>query len=138
MSGNIDPTEQQFGKMMKMDDDGPIHMLNLVRLNEKAKYEDGRTATGAEAYRTYSKETAPIFSGVGGKIVWSGDPKLVVIGPGDEHWDVAFIAAYPSAAAFGNMVKDPAYQRIVFHRQAAVRDSRLIRMAPQENGAIFG
>jgi len=138
MSGNIDPTRDQFGKMMKMADDGPINMLNLIRLNDTAKYEDGRKATGAEAYRTYSKETGPIFAGVGGKIIWSGAPQLVLIGPEDEHWDIAFIASYPSAAAFGEMVGDEAYQKIVFHRQAAVLDSRLIRMAPQENGADFG
>ena len=138
MIGNIDPTREQFSKMMKMADDCPIHMLNLICLNDTAKYEDGRAATGAEAYRTYSKETGPIFAGVGGKIIWSGDPKLVLIGPGDERWDIAFIAAYPSAAAFGKMVSDEAYQRIVYHRQAAVRESRLIRMAPQENGADFG
>ncbi len=138
MSGHIDPTREQFGTMMKMIGDGPINMLNLIRLNETAKYEDGRAATGAEAYGTYSKEAGPIFTGVGGQIVWSGEPKLVLIGPEDEYWDIAFIAAYPSAAAFGKMVADEAYQKIVFHRQAAVRDSRLIRMAPQENGADFG
>ena len=138
MSGNIDPTRDQFGKMMKMTDDGPINMLNLIRLNSAAKYEDGRSVTGAEAYRTYSKEVGPIFNRVGGQIVWSGAPKLVVIGPENEHWDLAFIASYPSAAAFGEMVSDEAYQKIVFHRQAAVLDSRLIRMAPQENSADFG
>ncbi len=138
MSGHIDPTRDQFAAMMKMDDDGPINMLNLIRLNDQAKYSDGRAASGAEAYQTYSKEAGPIFARVGGQIVWSGNPKLILIGPQDERWDIAFIAAYPSAAAFGEMVKDEAYQRIVFHRQAAVDDSRLIRMAPLKTGAEFG
>jgi uncharacterized protein (DUF1330 family) len=138
MSSSIDPSREQFSRMMKIAHDGPVHMLNLIRLREKAAYEDGRDATGAEAYKSYGKESAPIFSRVGGKIVHAWDPKLVLIGPEDEAWDIAFIAEYPSAAAFGEMVKDPAYQAIVFHRQAAVADSRLIRLHPREAGSGFG
>jgi len=138
MAGHIDPTREQFGAMMKMADDDAVQMLNLIRLNETARYEDGRETTGAEAYKTYGKESGPIFARVGGKIVWAGNPKLVLIGPDDERWDIAFIAEYPSAAAFGEMVKDEAYQQAVKHRQAAVADSRLIRMAPRPVGAGFG
>lgn len=138
MTGFIDPTREQFGAMMALPDDGPINMLNLIRLREKADYEDGREATGAEAYTAYGKESGPIFTGVGGKIVHAWDPKLTLIGPSSEKWDIAFIAEYPNAAAFAEMVKNPAYQAIVFHRQAAVADSRLIRLHPTERGAVFG
>jgi len=138
MTGNIDPTREQFAAMMKLPDEGPIHMLNLIRLREKAAYEDGRDATGAEAYAAYGKESGPIFTGVGGRIAHAWDPKLTLIGPEAERWDIAFIAEYPNAAAFGEMVKDPAYQAIVFHRQAAVSDSRLIRLQPRDGGSVFG
>ncbi len=138
MTGSIDPTRDQFGAMMKLPDNGPIHMLNLIRLRKTARYEDGRAATGAEAYAAYGKESGPIFARVGGRIVHAWDPKLTLIGPETESWDIAFIAEYPSAAAFGEMVKDPAYQAIVFHRQAAVADSRLIRLHPRDGGAVFG
>ena len=138
MSGYIDPTREGFSAMMKLPDDGPVHMLNLIRLNEKAAYEDGRDATGAEAYAAYGRESAPIFKRVGGHIAWAGDPAHVLIGPEEERWDIAFIAEYPNAAAFAEMVKDPAYQAIVYHRQAAVEDSRLIRMAPRTPRGAFG
>lgn len=138
MSRHIDPTREQFGAMMKLGDDGPIWMLNLIRLRKKAKYEDGREATGAEAYATYGRESEPMFKKVGGKIVFAGSPKLVVIGPDDEEWDLCFIAEYPSASAFGDMVKNPDYQAVVFHRSAAVKDSRLIRMKPGAAGKLFG
>lgn len=138
MSNLIDPTREQFGAMMKMSDDGPVNMLNLIRLNETANYDDGRKTTGAEAYRAYGEESRPIFERVGGRIIWSGEPKLMLIGPEDELWDIAFIAEYPSAAAFGEMVKDETYQKIVHHRQAAVKESRLIRMAPRQTGVGFG
>ena len=50
-----------------------------------------------------------------------------MIGPRDENWDLAFIARYPTGAAFIAMLKDPYYQAAVVHRQAGVADSRLIR-----------
>ncbi len=137
MTAHVDPTREQLGAMMKMADDGPIHMLNMLRFRDHAAYEDGREATGAEAYAAYGAESGPIFKRVGGKIAYSWSPKLVLIGPDAEYWDMIFVAEYPNAAAFGDMVKDPEYQKAVKHRQAAVEDSRLIRMKPGEAGATF-
>lgn len=138
MAGHIDPTREAFGAFRRLPDEGTVHMLNLVRLRAAALYLDGRAATGAEAYAAYGRESGPIFRRVGGKIVWSGDFRLLLIGPNDEHWDICFIAAYPNAAAFVEMVKNPDYQKAVLHRQAAVEDSRLIRTSPREAGAGFG
>ena len=138
MSKHVDPTKSQFAAFTSLPDDGPIWMLNLIRLRKKAKYADGREATGAEAYADYGRSSAPFFIGVGGKIVWAGKPQAVLIGPDDEQWDMAFIAEYPNAAAFIAMVKNPLYQAIVHHRQAAVKTSRLIRMAPGSPGKLFG
>lgn len=138
MAHYTDPTREQFGEMMKLPDEGPVQMLNLIRLREKAVYEDGRVASGEEAYRAYGAESGPVFAGVGGRIVSAWEPKLVLIGPQDETWDIAFIAEYPGAAAFGEMVKNPDYQKAVKHRQAAVSDSRLIRLHAREGDKIFG
>lgn len=135
---HIDPTPAQFGAFKDLPRDTPINMLNLVRLRDQAAYEDGRVATGAEAYKTYGEKSGPIFAGVGGAILWRGRPETVLIGPAEEAWDVAFIARYPDGAAFLKMVTDPAYQAIVHHRQAAVADSRLIRLADLPGGAKFG
>ncbi|MCC0043069.1 MAG: DUF1330 domain-containing protein [Brucellaceae bacterium] len=134
----IDPTREMFGKFRGLEEEGPIHMLNLVRLRDQAEYQDGTEATGAEAYASYGRESGPIFRRVGGRIAWSGDFRLMLIGPEDEQWDLCFIAEYPSGAAFVEMVKDPDYQKAVRHRQAAVLDSRLIRLAPRSAGAGFG
>ena len=79
-----------------------------------------------------------MFQRVGGRIVWRGRPEQVVIGPPDERWDIAFIARYPTAAAFLEMVTDPGYRVAVLHRQAAVDDSRLIRMAELPSSDDFG
>lgn len=137
MSRHIDPDREAFRQFAKMEVDGPIHMLNLVKLLEKAVYEDGREATGAEAYAAYGRESAPIMSAVGGKIAWRGVPRFPLIGPGDETWDIGFLAAYPSKDAFIAMVKNPTYQSIVYHRQAAVLTSRLYCFSPTKAGENF-
>ena len=134
---NIDPTRAQFEAFKNLPRDKPVNMLNLLKLRYKAVYEDGRDATGAEAYKAYGAESGPIFQRVGGKILWRGKPETVLIGPETEQWHIAFIARYPTAGAFLEMVTDPAYQAVVFHRQAAVEDSRLIRMADLPDAETF-
>src|SRR5690349_1662175 len=138
MTGHIDPTKETFAEFRADDRPGPIHMLNLVRLHAHAHYPDGRKATGAEAYASYGRESGPVFERLGGSIVWQGRFELMLIGPSDERWDLCFIAQYPSVAAFVEMIRDPVYREAVKHRQAAVEDSRLIRLAPLAPGKNFG
>lgn len=138
MSGHVDPTKQTFAAFRENDRPGPIHMLNLVRLHAQARYPDGRSATGAQAYAAYGRDSGPVFARLGGRIVWQGRFELMLIGPAQEHWDLCFIAEYPSVSAFVEMIRDPAYREAVKHRQAAVEDSRLIRLAPLQPGKNFG
>jgi uncharacterized protein (DUF1330 family) len=138
MSHHVDPSREHFDAFKALPRDTPILMLNLIRLREQAAYPDGRSATGKAAYAAYSRESGPIFKRLGGRIVWRGKPEQVVIGPLDERWDVAFIARYPSATAFLQMVTDADYRVAVVHRQAAVDDSRLIRMAELPLSDDFG
>ena len=138
MTTYVNPTRERFAEFRALPDHGTIHMLNLVRLRERAAYEDGRDVSGLEAYRAYGRESAPVFKRVGGRQHWLGRLELVLTGPADERWDLVFIAEYPSAAAFVEMIRDPAYREAVKHRTAAVLDSRLIRLAPQPPGEGFG
>jgi uncharacterized protein (DUF1330 family) len=135
---SIDPTKERFAAFKDLPRDELVHMLNLVRLRDKAAYPDGREATGREAYQAYGRESGPVFRRLGGRQVWIGRPDLTLIGPADERWDIAFIAEYPSGAAFIAMLRDPVYREAVKHRQAAVADSRLIRLKPGRPGAGFG
>lgn len=138
MTGYIDPTKETFAAFRADDRPGPIHMLNLVRLHAQAKYPDGRKATGEEAYAAYGRDSGPVFARLGGSIVWQGKFELMLIGPGDEYWHHCFIAQYPSVGAFAEMIRDPIYREAVKHRQAAVEDSRLVRLAPLPVGKTFG
>lgn len=136
--GHIDPTHEQFAHFLSLDREGPIHMLNLVRVRALAEYPDGRQASGEDAYRSYARESGPVFARVGGKQHYIGRFECTLIGPSDERWDHVFIAEYPSFTAFQEMVRDPAYREAVKHRQAAVEDSRLIRLEPKTAAALFG
>jgi uncharacterized protein (DUF1330 family) len=144
MAGSIDPLRAQFDAFKALPRDTPIHMLNLIRLKPLADYPSdhpnhAKGMSGLEAYRAYGRTTAHIFRRVGGRQVWVGRPQTVVTGPADEHWDLAFIAEYPSAGAFLAMVTDPEYRELVKHRSAGVEDSRLVRMAPvADPGDGFG
>ncbi|MGI8705960.1 MAG: DUF1330 domain-containing protein [Sphingomicrobium sp.] len=148
MSGQdrlVDPDREAFEAFKRCPRDRAIEMVNLLRFRKRAAYPPdhplaGRRLSGAEAYRSYSSESAPVFARVGGTIVWSGVPEVVLIGPADERWDAAFIARYPTAAAFLEMITDAQYRKAVVHRQAAVETSRLIRTLPRQldNSRSFG
>jgi uncharacterized protein (DUF1330 family) len=139
----VDPSRENFNAFKALPRNTPIHMLNLVQYRERALYPEGHShahmnLTGAQAYAEYGRTSEAIFARVGGKTLWRGRMEAMVTGPTSETWDNAFIAQYPSAAAFLEMVTDPAYRLAVVHRQAAVLTSRLIRMAPAEAGKGFG
>lgn len=131
-------TANGFAEFRANDRAGPIQMLNLVQLHDRANYDDGRDATGADAYANYGRLSGPVLARVGGSIVWRGAMEQMLIGPQEKMWDLCFIAQYPSPEAFASMIKDPDYRKAVVHRQAGVCDSRLIRMAPLPVGDGFG
>ena len=137
MASHVDPSRERFAAFRSMARAGPVHMLNLIRFRDQAAYADGRVATGFEAYTAYGRESRPVFERVGGAIVWRGKFELMLIGPEGERWDECFIAHYPSPAAFVEMIRDPVYRQAVVHRQAAVLDSRLIRLGSVQAGAGF-
>lgn len=139
---HIDPTREAFETFKALPRDEPIWMLNLVRFRAQAEYpaeHDDATLgrSGKDAYREYSRTSGPVFARVGGQIVWRGVMQASLIGPADELWDTLFIARYPSAGAFLEMVTDAGYRRAVVHRQAAVETSRLIR-CQEMSGEGFG
>lgn len=139
MTGSVDPSRDAMAAFRDLPADQPIAMINLLRFRPEAAYAPGHPSHGAglsgqEAYKAYSQAAAAPFTRAGGRQVWVGQPELTVIGPADEAWDLAFIAEYPSGAAFLAMLQDPEYQAAVIHRQAAVADSRLIRCQPQTRG----
>jgi len=140
----IDPEREAWEVFKSLPRDQPIHMLNLIRLKPKAEYppdhpDHGKDLTGAEAYRAYGHAIAPVFQALGARQVWAGKPQVMVTGPQSEAWELAFIAEYPTAQAFIDMVRDPHYrEHVVPHRTAAVADSRLLRLEPLAGDGDLG
>ncbi|WP_170004837.1 DUF1330 domain-containing protein [Pseudopontixanthobacter vadosimaris] len=142
MTNHVDPTRAAFDAFKALPRDRPIHMLNLLLYRDEAHYPEGhhnagKGWTGREAYAEYGRTSEPIFRRVGGSVVWRGIFQNMLTGP-EKQWHDGFIAAYPHAGAFLEMVTDPEYQKAVINRQAAVQDSRLIRFSPGEAGGGFG
>jgi uncharacterized protein (DUF1330 family) len=141
---HVDPERAQFEFFKSLPRDMPINMLNLLRFRDLAAYPDGHSdvgkgLSGAQAYAEYGRMSAPVFTRVGGSIIWRGHMEAVLIGPDEARWDSSFVAYYPAASAFLEMVTDPEYKIAVVHRQAAVLTSRLIRFAPlPAGGSAFG
>lgn len=141
--GYIDPRRVDFDAFKDLPREEPIHMLNLLRFRERADYPEGHEHaekgwTGRRAYGEYGRASGPVFSRVGGSIVWRGSFECLLIGREGERWDDGFVAQYPSASAFLAMIADPDYQRAVVNRTSALADSRLVRFAPGQAGHAFG
>jgi hypothetical protein len=140
----IDPGRDAWDLFKSLPRDRPIHMLNLIRLRDRAEYppghpDHGKDISGLEAYRMYGRTIAPHLAKLKSRQVWAGKPQVMVTGPGSEAWDLAFIVEYPGAQAFIDMVRDPDYRaNVVPHRTAAVADSRLLRLDPAPADAELG
>ena len=72
MDHYVDPTKETFAAFRANNCEGPVHMLNLIRLHERAQYPDSRQASGADAYAAYGHHSAPVLARLGGRIVWRG------------------------------------------------------------------
>ena len=138
MSGHIDLVKEQFFALRESQHQGTVHFLNLIQLRAQADYADGRKASGVEAYQTYGRMSEPVLARVGAKIAWEGHFETMLIGPATEHWDLCFVAEYPSISAFVEVIRDPVYREAAVHRKAAAVDSRLIAMKPRSGAVRFG
>ena len=142
MTEFIDPDRMPFVVFKDLDRDALIEMPNLVMFRAEARYPPHHALatanlTGAQTYRNYGSETAPILARIGVSILWRGTFQTTLIGPQNEAWDEVFIVRYPTAHTVLEMVTDPAYRTTVIHRQAAVEPSRLICNATTHGGDSF-
>ena len=143
MTTFIDPSRENFEAFKALPRDEPIQMLNLLLYRDLAEYPEGHEHadkgwSGRRAYEEYGKTSGPIFTRVGGSIVWRATFQTMVTGPSDRQWHDGFGAQYPNSSAFFEMIKDADYQQAVVNRTAALIDSRLIRFKPGEGGNTFG
>jgi uncharacterized protein (DUF1330 family) len=100
------------------DDDGPVVLVNLVRLR----------LGGEEAYRRYGEAVAPLLARHGAKLVYAGSALGTLIG--DESWDFAAVTEYPSREALAGLVNDPDFEATTPLRHAALEDGILHAFTP--------
>jgi uncharacterized protein (DUF1330 family) len=128
----LEPGPQQFENFLEnFPAAQPVVMLNLLRFVEQANYlpeHDALPCTGFEAYMRYGEAVVPLIEKVAGKSIWQGKQKAMLIGPQDKDWQLIVLVKYPNPQAFIDMAMSPDYQKISFHRTAALLDSRLIAM----------
>jgi uncharacterized protein (DUF1330 family) len=111
------------------DDGGPVCMLNLLRYRDHADYTghpDQPARTGREAYQRYMSLAFPIIGRTSVRMIFLGTCLGHVIAPSTERWDDMLLVEYPTRAAFVEALSCAEYRTIVFHRTAALQDSRLI------------
>ena len=122
IENKILPNEEQLKGFTDEPEKGPIKMLNLVKLKNKAEYQDGRESdiSGLEAYTIYGKEVVEHLNKVGAKLIFSGVVDRLMIGEADDMWDLVAIAEYPNRKAMLEMIMDPDYLETAKHREAAI------------------
>jgi uncharacterized protein (DUF1330 family) len=124
------PNSQRVAALMSDSSPGAIVMLNLLKFRAKAVYADGRKTdlTGAQAYNLYAEKMRTIVEREGGKFLFAGDIKSLVIGEVEDMWDIAALVEYPSSAAFAKIATSPEVSEIGVHRAAGLEGQLLIRV----------
>ncbi|HEY5336677.1 MAG TPA: DUF1330 domain-containing protein [Rhizomicrobium sp.] len=130
------PTVDQIQMMMNDGPKGPMVMVNLLKYRKKAAYDSDRTEakenlSGRDAYQRYGMVALQHVTKRGGKIVWGGPQKFVMIGDLEENdWDDVVCVHYPSRDAFMDMTQDSEYLAAHYHREAGLERTALLCCGP--------
>jgi uncharacterized protein (DUF1330 family) len=109
------PREINAGLIAALPDSGPVVMVNMLRLRDRA------------AYKRYSELTMPLIKARGGTVIWAGDGEAVAYGDATaDRWDYVVLVRYPSRAAFLDMVESPEYAAANVHREQAVEKHAIL------------
>lgn len=122
------PTPDQHNQAIQRDDGTPICMVNLLKFRKQAVYADGRetTLSGPRAYGIYGRAMAKMVEESGGKLIYSGRVRGLLIGEVEGNWDAVAIMMYPSFKAMAAIMASPAYAEIHVHRDAGLEGQVLI------------
>ena len=99
-----------------MTDDKKIYMLNALWFKPEG---------GATKYQEYVKAVGPHVVKHGGRLMESYLPNESLIGEFDA--DLLFFVEWPNQKAFDDFRVDPEFKKVRPLREAAIRDSLLIR-----------
>jgi len=122
------PTPEQHQAALQRDDGKPICMVNLLKFRKKAVYADGRATdlSGPRAYGIYGQAMSKMVAETGGKLIFSGRVRGLLIGEVEGNWDSVAIMMYPSYKVMHAILSSPAYAEIQVHREAGIEGQVLI------------
>ena len=128
----LEPTQESGKELFTRGIQGPVVMLNLIRLNDIADYsaypelKPEKDITGEQAYQKYMQHTQPFLKESGGELIFMGQAGKYFIGPSDQQWDIVLLVKQKSLADFMTFASNPEYLAGIGHRMAAIKDSRLL------------
>jgi uncharacterized protein (DUF1330 family) len=122
VENRVQPNREQVMAFLQRAKDGPIVMVNLLKFRERAVYEDGRATelTGQQAYRLYAGAMKKLLEARGGRFVFSGTVRNLLLGEVETLWDVVGLAEYPSPAVMIEIASSPEFHAIEVHRVAGL------------------
>lgn len=123
------PKGEQLTETVTKGVNTPIVMLNLLKFKPKAEYKDGRATSddGRTAYNRYGADMLKYVEANGGRVLFMGEAKSLVIGEVDEMWDVVALVEYPSSEAFVKIAMSPEVAKFGVHREAGLAGQLLIQ-----------
>ena len=128
----LSPTFEAGKHLFMKNIQGPVINLNLIKLKKEADYsahpdlKPDEKISGWDAYFTYIRETEPFLKEIGGEILFIGKGDMFLIGPENEYWDLCMLIRQKSVNDFFSFEQNEAYMKIIGHRMAAIKDSRLL------------
>lgn len=136
----LDPSDASVLALLQRGIDGPVTMLNLLRLREIADYaatpelEPSSPISGRQAYDRYVEHTRPFLEASGGAMLYLGRGGDYLIGPVGEGWDLVMLIRQRSVESFLEFAGDTDYLAGLGHRAAALRDSRILPLEDEPIG----
>lgn len=124
------PTAEQFQTLLSSEYEGPVCMLNLLKFKVWAEYDDGRdeVISGREAYGRYAEKMQKLVESKGGRFLFGGEVKGLVLGEVEELWDSVGIVEYPSREEFVAIASSLEVQELGIDRKAGLDGQLLIPM----------
>ncbi len=126
-------TDEDMQALLDQEIEGSVVMVHLLKFKAKAEYADGRETelTGAEAYGIYREKMVERVTSAGGRLVFSGVVRHLVLGEVEGIWDEILAVEFPSKETFVEAISSPEIAKWGAHRRAGLAGQLLIATTEQ-------
>ncbi len=128
VSNRVIRTANDMQALLSQEINGAITMVHLLKFKARAEYTDGRETdlTGAEAYEVYRSKMVERATSAGGRLVFQGVARQLLLGEVEEMWDEVLIVEFPSKESFDEIISSPDMAEWGVHRRAGLDGQLLI------------